>query len=592
MIPVNQNIASLSPSLPVLPLPVLPLLGLVFLALAGVARAEVAIEAAQAPDGLLDNLRARLGLAGEDCKAPGWRVQRLYKRADQDFLPALRAFGYYTAKVAKRLETQGDCWQATFDIELGKRTHIRERRVTINGEAADDPNLQKLLGGLPLAQGAPLNHAEYEAIKDRLRQFAAERGYLDFAFTRRELRVDPQQATADIHLEADSGPRYRFGELRFSEQPLDEDFVRRLAQLRTGEPYDVMAVTALDRQLSDAGYFQRVEVRPQRDQAENREVPIDIRLEPAAQHAWRAGIGYATDTGPRASLRYDNRYVNPRGHRFESALSLSPVLSSLSADYVVPGENPQRDSYSFGAQLRHEDNDSSISDSGLLVARHTKKTGRWTQNRFIELLHESSTVGDEKTTATLLMPGIGVSRTKADNLLRTRRGYRVDFEARVAQKGLLSTASVFRLTAGAKGIYRFGDAGRVTGRIDAGLSAGDSKDELPASLRFFAGGDNSVRGYAYKSLGPVDDDGEPEGGRHLLATSIEYEHPVFGEDWWAAAFVDAGNAFDSDRIDVRAGYGVGLRWYSPIGRLRLDVAIPDDKEDDEWRLHFGLGADL
>ena len=116
--------------------------------------------------------------------------------------------------------------------------------------------------------------------------------------------------------------------------------------------------------------------------------------------------------------------------------------------------------------------------------------------------------------------------------------------------------------------------------------------ELPASLRFFAGGDNSVRGYKYKSLGPTDSDGEPKGGHNLLTGSLEYEHPIRGEDWWAAAFVDAGNAYDTDDFTVKFGYGLGVRWYSPVGRLRLDVAVPDDTSDDEWRIHFGLGADL
>lgn len=569
-------------------LPVLVILG----ALTLQARGEVTIEVPGGEAALEENLRARLRLNTQACDAPPWRVRRLFGRAEEEFQPALRAFGYYSATVEKKLETGGDCWEATFDIVLGTRTIIRERRIVIQGEASQDPQLQGLLKTLPLAEGAPLNHADYEAIKERLRQFAAQYGYLDFIFSRQELRVYPREAVADIVLEADSGARYRFGELRFGELPVDEKLVRRLAKIREGEPYNAAALLAMNRHLSDSGYFHRVEVRARRAEAVDDRVPIDILLEPAKRHAWRAGIGFATDTGPRLTLRYDNRYLNLRGHRFEAALSVSPVLSGLNLDYVIPGEDPLRESFSFGAQLKHEDTDTALSNSVTLAARQTIKSERWTQTRFLELLHEKSTVADEDTTSTLLMPGIALDRIKADDLLRTRHGYRARIEVRGAYDGLVSTATLLQLKTYAKGVYRFGESGRLSARADAGWTLTDSTDNLPASLRFFAGGDNSVRGYRYQSLGPRDGNGDVKGGKNLLTGSVEYEHPVFGEEWWVATFVDAGNAFDTNDVDVRYGYGLGVRWYSPVGRVRLDVAFPDDTEDGSWRLHFGLGANL
>jgi len=340
------------------------------------AVAEVEIDFVQnGVDGLKENLLSRLRLAAEPCDAPRRRVRRLFAEAEDDFRPALRAFGYYRAEVDKQLSFVDDCWTASFSFELGERVTIRRREVNIDGQAAQDETLGAVLASLPLPEGAPLHHGEYEAIKGRLGRFAAERGFLDFAFTRQELRVYPDQGVADIHLEADSGPRYRFGELNISETPLDEELIRRLAHLQPGEPYDALAIAALNRNLSDAGYFQSVEVRPRRDQAHDLIIPIDILLKPAKQHAWRIGAGYSTDTGPRGSLRYDNRFLNPKGHRFEGALSLSSVLSSLATDYVIPGDDPRHESFSLGARLAHEDNDSSVSDSVTLIARHTINSG-------------------------------------------------------------------------------------------------------------------------------------------------------------------------------------------------------------------------
>lgn len=569
------------------------ILPIMLLVLASQAQADVSIEAPGGDEVLMENLRARLALEGVACDAPSWRVRRLFKRAEQDFQPALRAFGYYRAKVEKQLETGGDCWNAAFVIELGERIRIRRRAVVVHGPASEDRQLNDVLAKLPLAEGAPLNHGLYEDIKSGLRAYATQRGYFDFILTRNELRVYPDPAAAEIDIEAESGPRYRFGELRVDEVPLSDDFVRRLAESPEGEPYDAAALARLDRNLTSAGYFRRVEVRPRREEAKDQAVPVDVLLEPAPRHAWSFGVGYATDTGPRGSLGYENRYLNPKGHRFESALQLSPIKSSLRGDYIIPGDDPNRETFAFGARLLHEDNDSAESDSASLIASQTLKSERWNQTRFIELLHERSTVGDEEeTTDTLLMPGIGLDRIKANNPLRTRRGYRVNLEVRAAHEALFSTTSMLQFRAGAKGIYRFGEGGRLTARVDGGTTLSDSIRDLPASLRFFAGGDNSVRGYKYKSLGPEDSAGEPKGGRHMLTGSLEYEHPVKADDWWLAAFVDAGNAFDTDQIDAKVGYGVGVRWYSPVGRLRLDVAFPNDKEDDDWRIHFGIGADL
>jgi translocation and assembly module TamA len=567
----------------------LPLL----LLLAGQLQAEVTIDAPGAEDALMTNLLARLGLEGTACDAPAWHIRRLFNRAEKDFQPALRAFGYYQAKVEKELEIGGDCWQATFVIELGQRVEIRKRTVSVEGDAAADKQLKPLLSALPLAVGEPLNHGHYEDIKSSLRDFATRRGYFDFTLMRNELRVFPDEAAAEVDIEAESGPRYRFGELRINEVPLNDDFVRRLARAQEGEPYDLRVLIAMDRNLTDPGYFRLVQVRALREESEDESVPVEVQLEMAQKHAWSFGVGYATDTGPRGTIGYENRYVNPKGHRFRSALQLSPIKSSLRGDYVIPGQNPHRETFAIGARLEHEDNDSAESDSASLIGSQTLKSKRWTQTRFIELLHERSKVGDEDwITDTLWMPGIGLDHIKADNPLQTRKGYRINFEVRGAHEALFSTTSLMQLRAGAKGIYRFGEGGRITARVDGGTTLTDSIRDLPASLRFFAGGDNSVRGYKYKSLGPEDSDGEPKGGRHMLTGSLEYEHPVKADDWWLATFVDAGNAFDFDDVDAKVGYGVGVRWYSPVGRLRLDIAFPEDTERDSWRLHFGIGADL
>lgn len=565
---------------------------LLLTALAAISATAVADLEIEAPDEVADNIRAHLSLSKEPCDAPQWRIKRLFSRVEQELEPAVRALGYYRPSVEKQLSFGDACWRVGIVVDVGERVRVKDVALEIVGAADADPAFKRLRRELSVKPGDPLHHGRYEAIKGQLRDLALERGYFDAAFATNELRVNPGEGTAVIFLRFESGNRYRFGPLKLSEQPLAEDFVRRLAALDEGAYYDARKLVTLDRNLSNAGYFGGVEVSPRRAAARDYAIPVDVKLTALPRHAWRAGIGYATDSGPRFSFGYQNRFVNRHGHRFGSEMRLSTVESGLTFDYMLPGENPHKWQFDLSLGVLHEETDSSESDSVKMAIRQTFHHKKWTETRFVELLHERSTIGDETTTATLLMPGWSLAKTYSDNPLRTRRGYRLGFEVRGAYQGLLSTATFVQVRAHAKGIHRFGGGGRVTGRVELGSTWADVFTELPASLRFFAGGDNSVRGYAYESLGPTDDDGDPQGGHNLLTGSLEYEHPIHGEDWWAAAFVDAGNAYDNSDFTTRYGYGVGLRWYSPVGRLRLDVAVPDDTSDDDWRIHFGLGADL
>ena len=132
----------------------------------------------------------------------------------------------------------------------------------------------------------------------------------------------------------------------------------------------------------------------------------------------------------------------------------------------------------------------------------------------------------------------------------------------------------------------------MLGRIGGGATATDTFDKIPPSLRFFAGGDQSVRGYSYESLSPENDDGELLGGQHMLTASAEYQRRVTG-NWWGATFVDTGNAFNAWwPEELKTGAGVGIRWISPVGPVRFDIAHPFDNEEDAWRLHFAIGPEF
>ncbi|MCW8918891.1 MAG: autotransporter assembly complex protein TamA [Gammaproteobacteria bacterium] len=549
------------------------------------------LEISGADGALLENLRQGVSIAAESCDAPAWRVRSLLKRADRELQRAARALGYYRLQVAeKSLQREAACWQARFRVEPGEVVRIGRMELRVSGDAERDLAFAGMARRPSLQPGEPLNHGEYERLKQDLERLALERGYLEARFETRELRVDPAAGRAEIRLHFDSGVRYRVSELNLQQSTYDPELLERYLTLRKGDPYDSDKLNAMQRALNDSGYFERVSVRPDLAGATERGIRVDVELEPRKATAYRFGIGVATDTGPRLSAAYERRRLNRYGHRLSLSSQLSPVDSSLKAEYLIPYNTPHTQQIGLEAAYRHQDTATALSDSYILGLRELGMRGGWNEVRSLEWISEESDIDGLLVDATLLVPSITWSRTRADDRMRPKKGHRLNLNLRGGVSALLSDTSFFQASAGFKWINRLG-SGRLLLRGQAGLTEVEAFEKLPASYRFFAGGDQSVRGYEYRSLAPRDSNGRVEGGRYLLSGSIEYEHPLTKE-WSVAAFVDAGDAFDSLNTDLRRSIGLGVRWRSPVGPVRLDLAFPSDTSEDDFRIHFSMGPDL
>ena len=276
------------------------------------------------------NIEAFTQLDEAPCDAPRWLIRRQRRQLDRQAKDALRALGYYRPQIETALTFEGTCWRVTLAVDPGERTLLAKRRIVVTGDMATDPDFERLLAELPLVEGDTIDHGRYERIKSRLRNFALERGYFDFSINHSVLLIARDLATAEIDISADSGARYRFGAISLSDAPLEADFLHRLADLPAGAGYDARALVAATRNLEARGYFSRVDVRADIDGRTNGTVPVDFVLEPAARHAWRFGAGFATDSGPRGGVRFENRRVNRQGHRFDAELRVSLVLAARS----------------------------------------------------------------------------------------------------------------------------------------------------------------------------------------------------------------------------------------------------------------------
>jgi len=535
------------------------------------------------------NIRAHLSITGRQCAVAQWRRQAVLDQSREEADAALRALGYYDAEIAVSLERKAGCWALRLDVQPGEPVRVAQAQVEVIGDARDDPAFRRLLDDLPVKVGERLDHGQYERIKQRLSQLALGRGYFDARFVERALRVYPEQREARIHIRYDSGSRYDFGEVRLETEALSKRFVDRFVELRPGEPYRSEALVGLQQALLDSGYFSDVRIRQQVEEARDQRVPIDVRVTARKRHAYSIGAGFATDTGPRLRLGYRNRRVNRSGHRYQARIEGSPVRTQLSMAYEIPLADPLTERLDLKAGYLREETDNTDSRTYKLGAARTKRhPSGWLHTLGLDFQRELFELGDDDESADLLLPSIGVSRTEADDSVSPQRGWRVSLDLRGAVQGVLSDADFAQIHARGKYI-RPAPGGRLLLRGELGASEADPFARIPTSLRFFAGGDTSVRGYDYRSLGPEDSDGDVVGGRHLVVGSVEYEYRVL-PDWSVATFFDAGNAFNDVEAELAEGVGIGVRWHSPIGPVRLDLAHPLDGKG--IRIHFTMGPDL
>ena len=538
------------------------------------------------------NVQLMLSLSEEKCESPEWKIRGLFDKADEEISQALRALGYYHPVIKKSLAFNAKCWQADFTIDSGPQTIVADIAINLIGDARDDPEFQKLRNTLLAATGKPLRHDQYEKMKSRLESLALERGYLKASFPEKQLFIDKADNKAHIKLVFDAGKRMVFGDVIVEQDILNPEFVRKFITIKSGDFYSSEQLAKTHNALSKSGYFKSVEIRPDTANIDPKQVPVTVKLYPDKIHHYGFGVGFDTDIGPLLNASYKNRRLNRRGHFLNANIDLSPVLSTADVEYNVPLDNPASDFFSFGGGLKREDTDTYKSLSAKLSARlkHDFDSG-WKQTLFIDSVYEDFTTGTTSNQVLLLVPGGSWLRSVSDNAMRPTRGHRLEFNLAGSYKNPISDVSFAQGSLSAVWMQPLPWSGKFIARTEQGATLVDQFDRLPTSYRFYAGGMNSIRGYAYKELGPKDNLGNVVGGKFLSVVSAEYEQSVL-DDWGVAAFIDGGNAYNLDNISIKTGVGLGVRWYSPIGPVRLDFALPLSESDSSFQIHFAAGARL
>jgi translocation and assembly module TamA len=578
------------------------LLALVFLpALGWAAATQVIIKGVEGD--LRHNILASLKIAQQqkEAKLSAGQIGRLHKQAPEQLTQALIPFGYYAARVINNnghgvLEKNGSGWQAVYEVAPGLPVLVDSVSIEVTGPGNTHEALKNLAATFPLQRGDRLNDGRYEAGKKRILNLALSNGYIRARFTESRVEVKAKEQKAAIRLCLDSGPLHVFGVTSSSQYILKPELLQRYLSYKPGDVYSVAALNRLQSDLYATGYFSQVTVEPKLlpPEQEQHEVPVELHLQPAPKNRYSLGGGYGTDTGARGSIGWKNRMINKFGHRPSFNVQLAEKGSKAVGSYEIPVPiiDLRYDTLSIDT-LYSEESWADTEINQYTVGATVKHNGPQYQfGTGLEYLHEAYTVGGQQDDSTwLLMPNAFLTMIWAENRVNTEHGLRVSGSVRGAQAPYFASTSFFQFRVGGKIILSPVEKWRLIGRGSFGATTMESINELPPSLRFYAGGDQSVRGYGYKSLGPEDNSGRVVGGQYLTEGSVEIERKL-SDLWSVAAFYDLGNAYDNIDIRLQQGVGVGVRMTLPFGQIRLDLADPISQGGFALRIHLTLGADL
>ena len=530
---------------------------------------------------------------------PG-RLAFLLRRAERESLTALEPFGLYNASVEVATEAGDDGIRVHIAVEPGEPVRVTESTIRVAGPAGEEDSIAALIAAFRPAVGQAFVHSRYESSKSAIARELARRGYFAADTERARVEVVRAEHSARIDLSWIGGPRYRLGDVRFEGSPLRPDLLDPLRPWRAGDPYHQDALLEFQQRLTDLDYFSVVDVRPDVDAGPDApaEAPVQVTLTPAKPNVYSAALSFGTDSGAGTQLGYERRWLNRPGHKFKGELQLAQRRQAAVAQYRIPAFSRGPGWWALRSSYRQEEFEGFDLSTAELTAERTWRWGPW--NMTAAGTGQRETLNDKRvrsaipivTSKTLAYPSLTAQTRRSDDPVFTRRGWSLEASARGGSDALLSDVNFIQLRGDGRFIRSLTDSMRLLLRGEAGATWVEDVQDLPVGLRFFAGGDRSLRGYDLRTVGPRIDEAVV-GGRYVMVASAEVDHYFRASKWGMAAFVDAGNVVnDIADYEPVVGAGLGLRWRSPVGPVRLDLAHGFDNPDESFRIHLTIGPDL
>ncbi len=546
---------------------------------------------------LQKNVRVRLASIGSDEVSANGRFRARVSDAIQ---LGLRPLGYYNPTIDFDFKQTPPPGRPVLIARVtpGTPVKIAGTRVTIEGQAKDDTEFAALKKSKIPANGTVLNHGTYDGFKSALSGLALRKGYFDGDLRKSQLGVieDKHQAFWDIDF--DSGQRYRFGKVNFEGSQIRQDYLQNIVPFHQGDYYSSNQLAELNRRLAATGWFNSVVVSPDFDDKAakaSKTLPLNAVVTPHTRNVVELGGGYASDIGPRVQASWKKPWLNDRGQSVETSLNLSKPEQTVDLSYKIPLlKNPIQEYYTISGGIKNVNlNDTKSDSSTASVARNWDSDSGWQRSVNLRWSLDHFTQGTVTNTTMLIYPGVSVSRTRSRGGLMPTWGDTQRYSLNVSSTTWGSDVDFAMMQAQNVWIRMLGDRNRFVFRGNIGWIQTNDFERLPPSLRFFAGGDRSIRGYKYESISPRDSDGKLTGASKMGTGSVEYQYNVTGK-WWGAMFIDSGEAVNNlTKNDLKTGAGIGVRWASPVGPIKFDIATPvGDPDKHGVQFYIGLGPEL
>jgi translocation and assembly module TamA len=557
------------------------------------AHAKIEIAIPEVSEAVQTNVRAFLSLTryADRDDVTDEVMSRLQRRIVAETRQALEPLGFYEPTVSYEVKHDGSTWRVTIHVEPGRPVRLSEVNVDVTGPGANDRAIRELIEADEIKPGLRLNHGTYERVKGSLVRVAKNEGYLDAKLTKHDLVIDRAERRANVDLEADTGERYSFGQIEIAQDVITDEAMRRLLRMNPGDPYTLDTLLRTQYVLDDTQYFSVVDIESGDPDSVTRTVPITVTAEPSRKHRYAASIGYGSDTKVRGKFTWDNRRVNESGHKFKLELLGSSIVTDLTGRYIIPVMDIALEKLEFTGTLRDEELGDTRSKRAEVSAGLTQVLGRWQRVLRVGLAEEETIEADgSSSTNFYIVPSIGYSTLPSYIVGGRKRPYFFSAELRGSPETLGSDASFLQLRMKGERIFDMSELWHLHLRSELGISRIAETSELPASQRFFAGGEGSVRGFALNELSPKDEQGRTIGGSNLATGTVEVVRDL-PRNFGVAAFYDIGNAFeDFNEPDLQYAAGLGVRYNIAVASFGVDVAQALSQSGASPRVHLYIAT--
>jgi translocation and assembly module TamA len=516
--------------------------------------------------------------------------ERLARRAVPQAKEAAATQGYFAADVEVRIDRTANPIRVDLVVSTGTPTIVQSVAIEVSGPANDSPEgraaLSKLRESWLLPKGDRWQQETWTSAKRFAVGTLAASPYAAAKIASSEARIDPSQHTADLSVTLDSGPAFRIGRIDVEGlRRYTPELVRDFANVRPGDLYSEETLDDYVRRLLASNYFASVQASIDPDPAHADDATVTLSIIEAPSRRLEFGAGYSTDTQYRVSASYSDVNLDDKGLQLWTSLRIESKIQQVDARFVrPPTPTGWIDTYGAGAQRTDIEN-LKTRTAAVTVRRRAIDERRTPAFGIGFFVNEQEPQGAPKESSHALYVDGEYTWRNVDNILDPARGWMANVQLGYGIPGV-STEQFVRTIGRVVGWWPFTRKDQLVARLDAGAVIAQSRVGIPSNFLFRTGGDTTVRGYAFESLGVQQGDAIV-GGRYYWVGSVEFVHWI-NRTWGAAAFVDAGNAKDKlSELQPALGFGIGARFHTPIGPFRLDVAYGE--ETKRVRLHFSVG---